>query len=153
MGTVLPLSYQAKGRGKMLKERAKRCVCKYCGGSLRLKQLVFSEYDDARIEIFCRSCDRIEFGVEEEIYESAKYFVDQTDFDYYPDLDDTEKTRRMNIAKVCEIMTWQNKMLGFIDEDGFTVKLNRTPFMGECLHLTDAEIDEIEAVAVNATGD
>ena len=41
-----------------------------------MKQLVFSEYDDARVEIFCRDCDRIEFGVEPEIYEIAKYFVE-----------------------------------------------------------------------------
>ena len=71
-------SYQAQGRNQMLRKRAKRCVCKYCGGRLRLKQLVFSEYDDARTEIFCRECDRIEFGVEQEIYKSAQYFFGES---------------------------------------------------------------------------
>lgn len=143
------LSYRAVGRSAMLKERAKRCVCKHCGRRLRLKQLVFGEYDDARIEIFCRNCDRIEFGVEQEIYESAKYFVEQTDFDYYPDLDDSEQTRRMNIAKVCEIMDWQDKMLGFLDKDGFTTEPQKTPYMGECLRLTDEELGETEVVTVD----
>ena len=140
------LSYQAEGRTKMLKDRAHRCVCKYCGSPLRLKQLVFSEHEDERVEIFCKNCDRIEFGVEQEIYDSAKYFVEQMEFNYYPGLDDTEKTKRMNIAKVCEIMAWQDKMLGFLGKDGFQVPLQKTSFMGECLLLTDADLDEIELV-------
>lgn len=140
------LSYQAKGRIEMLKARTKRCVCKYCGSRLRLKQLIFSEYDEIRVEIFCKNCDRIEFGVEQEIYESAKYFVEQMEFNYYSDLDDTEKTKRMNIAKVCEIMAWQDKMLGFLGQDGFTVPLQRTSYMGECLLLTDEDLEKIEAV-------
>lgn len=145
-------SYQAKGRTEMLKARAKRCVCKYCGSRLRLKQLNFSEHDGARIEIFCKNCDRIEFGVEQEIYESAKYFVEQMDFNYYPDLDDTEQTKRMNIAKVCEIMAWQDKMLGFLAKNGFVVPVKKTPYMGECLLLTDEELEDIEVVEADATG-
>lgn len=140
------LSYQAKGRNAMLKARAKRCVCKYCGSRLRLKQLTFSEYDEARVEIFCKNCDRIEFGVEQEIYESAKYFVEQMEFNYYPDLDDTEKTKRMNVAKVCEIMAWQDKMLGFLVQDGFTVPVEKTAYMGEYLLLTDEDLEQMEAV-------
>lgn len=138
------LSYQAKGRIAMLKERSKRCVCKYCGGRLRLRQLIFSEYDEARVEIFCKNCDRIEFGVEQEIYTSAQYFVEQMGFNYYPDLEDTEKTKRMNIAKVCEIMSWQDQMLGFLSENGFTVLVEKKSFMGECLVLNDTELADIE---------
>lgn len=140
------LSYQAEGRTKMLKERARRCVCKYCGGRLRLKQLIFSEFDEVRIEIFCKNCDRIEFGVEQEVYASAHYFVEQMEFNYYPELDDTEKTKRMNVAKVCEIMAWQDKALGFLGETGFQVPIQRTLFMGECLLLTDTELNDIETI-------
>ena len=147
---MLELSYQAKGRTEMLKARTKRCVCKYCGSRLRLKQLIFSEHDEARIEIFCKNCDRIEFGVEQEIYESAKYFVEQTEFNYYADLDDTEKTKRMNIAKVCEIMAWQDKMLGFLDKDGFAVPVQKTAYMGECMLLSDTDLEEIESVKADA---
>lgn len=62
----------------MLKKRTKRCVCKYCGGKLKLRRIIFSEYEDARIEIFCSQCDRIEFGVEPEISRSAEYFVENS---------------------------------------------------------------------------
>ena len=145
------LSYQAKGRTEMLKARTRRCVCKYCGSRLRLKQLTFSEYDEARIEIFCKHCDRIEFGVEQEIYESAKYFVEQMEFNYYPDLDDTEQTERMNIAKVCEIMAWQDKMLGFLNKDGFSIPVQKTAFMGECLLLTDEALENMESIAADVS--
>lgn len=147
------LSYQTKGRTQMLKNRTKRCVCKYCGGRLRLKQLNFSEHDEARVEIFCKDCDRIEFGVERGIYESAKYFVEQMGFDYYPDLDDTEQTKRMNIAKVCEIMSWQDKMLGFLGRDGFNVPVQKTPFMGESLLLTDEELENIDVIEADEVGE
>ena len=73
------------------------------------------------------------------------------DFNYYPDLDDTEQTKRMNIAKVCEIMAWQDKMLGFLNKDGFAVPLQKTPFIGECLLLTDEELDDIEVVEADST--
>lgn len=146
----LKYTYHSKGRIKMLKERTTRCVCKYCGNRLRLKQLNFSDVDEARVEIFCNNCDRIEFGVEREIYESAKYFVEQTGFNYYQDLDDTEKTKRMNISKVCDIMAWQDKMLGFIDKNGFVYPIKKTFYMDECLHVTDEMLnnDEIEVVDV-----
>ena len=62
------LVYQSERRLEMLKGRTKRCVCRYCGNNLILKKIVFSEHEDSRVEIFCESCDRIEFGVEKEIY-------------------------------------------------------------------------------------
>ena len=65
-------SYKSEKRVDMLKKRTHRCVCKYCGGKLKLRQIIFSEFEDARTEIFCSDCDRIEFGVEQEIYDSAK---------------------------------------------------------------------------------
>ena len=36
-------------------------------------------------------------------------------------LDDNEKTRRMNIAKVCEIMAWGDKNIGILSEEGYSV--------------------------------
>ena len=47
----MDVSYYAQGRVEMLKRRAQRCVCKHCGGKLSLKRIIFSEQDDARIEI------------------------------------------------------------------------------------------------------
>lgn len=131
----------ASARVDMLKARAKRCCCKYCGGDLRVKRLIFSDYEPARVELYCENCDRIEFGVEPEIYQSACYFIDELEFDAYPNLDANDTTRRMNIAKVCEIMAWENKQLGILDENGFNIALNFDQNMlGECIILDDEDL-------------
>ena len=138
----MDFSYQSTGRVESLKGRAKRCVCKYCGSPLKLKRIAFSDYEDARIEIFCSECDRIEFGVEPEIYQSAKFFVEELKFNCYPNLDDNEKTKQMTIAKVCEIMAWEKKNLGFLSQDGFQVPLSvNENMLGECIILTDKDLD------------
>ena len=49
-------------------------------------------------------------------------------------------------------MAWQDKMLGFLDKDGFAVPVQKTPYMGECLLLTDEELEDIEVVEADATG-
>lgn len=140
----MDLSYQAEGRLDMLKKRAQRCVCKSCGGALTLRRLVVSEIDDARVEIFCEHCDRIEFGVEPEIYQSAKYFVDEMGFNHYSDLEESERTREMNIAKVCDIMAWENKQLGILTKQGFTVPVQiNTNIMSEAVVLNNQDIDEL----------
>ena len=143
----MDFSYKAEGRVEQLKQRVKRCVCKYCGKPLRLKRIIFNEVEDARIEIYCAYCDRIEFGVEQEIYRSALFFVDEIGFNCYPDLENNEKTKRMNVAKVCEIMAWGNRNIGILSKDGFEVplKINEN-LMGECLVLSDEELDEIEDI-------
>ena len=125
----------------LLKERTQRCCCKYCGGQLRVRQIIFTEYEEARIELFCKDCDRIEFGVEPEIYTNAQYFVEETGFNCYPDLDDNEKTKQMTIAKVCEIMTWENQNIGILTPEGFCVPLNMNQhYVGECLTLSDEDL-------------
>ena len=141
----MDFSFQAAGRVEMLKGRAKRCVCKYCGGRLRIKRIIFSEHEDARVEIYCDSCQRIEYGVEQEIYQSARYFVDELKFNCYPNQDDNASTRRMTIAKVCEIMAWENKNLGLLDRDGFRVPLEvNGNILGECIILSDEDLLEDE---------
>lgn len=136
-------SYQAVSRIETLKERTKRCVCKYCGEPLRLRRIIFSDFEEARVEIFCDNCDMIEYGVEPEIYRNAKYFVEVLGFNCYPYFDENERTKRMNIAKVCEIMTWGDKNLGILSDDGFQVPIKIDHSMiGEMLFLTDQELDE-----------
>lgn len=138
---MMEFTYNAKGRLDMLKSRAKRCRCKYCGGKLKLKSIVFNEFIEARIEIYCDHCGRIEYGVEPEIYTSAEYFVDELQFDAFPNQEASESTRRMNIAKVCEIMAWENKNLGFLGDDGFVVPVNRdNNILGEAVILTDDDL-------------
>lgn len=120
------LDYCAEERIAMLKARAKRCVCKYCGEELHLKRIIFSNIEGIRIEIFCERCGKIEFGVEKEIYQCARNFVEEMNFTCYPDLDQNEDTRRMTIAKVCEIIAWADQKRNFLDENGFKVNLEIT---------------------------
>ena len=135
------IDFNSKKRMAVLKSRSERCVCKYCGGQLRVRQIIFTEYEEARIELFCKGCDRIEYGVEPEIYDNAKYYVEETGFNCFPDLDDNEKTKQMSIAKVCEIMTWENQNIGILAPEGFMVPLNLNQhYVGECLTLSDEDL-------------
>lgn len=136
-------NFQSEKRLAMLKKRTKRCVCKYCGGKLKLRRIIFSDYEDARIEIFCNDCDRIEFGVEPAIYSSAKFFVENSKFNCYPDMDDNVMTKQMSIAKVAEIMAWENQNLGFLNGDGFIVPLKvNENFIGECITISEDDLSE-----------
>ena len=137
-------TYQSGKRLEMLKGRSKRCVCRYCGGHLILKKIIFSEHEDSRVEIFCESCGRIEFGVEKEIYLSAKFFVEETAFNCYPELEENARTMQMNIAKICDVMAWENHNIGILDNNGFQVplKINEN-FLGECITLTKADLEQL----------
>lgn len=127
-----------------LKGRMKRCCCKFCGSKLELRRIVFSDFEEARIELFCPECDRIEYGVEPEIYQSAVYFVDTFRFNHYPELNQNEQTRKLNIAKICDIMSWGCKNLGFAEDDGFVVPVNmKAALLGETLILSEHELNEI----------
>ena len=126
-----------------LKGRAKRCCCKYCGDELTLRRIVYGDVEDARVELFCKHCNRIEYGVEREIYLAAKYFVDEIGFNAFSDLDDNERTRSMKVAKVCEIIAWGYKNLGHMDRNGFTVPVNvDKTLIGERLILDEADLPE-----------
>jgi len=134
--------YESNNRIERLKKRASRCVCRFCGGKLRLRQIVFSDIDEVRVEIFCGKCESIEFGVEPEIYACAHGFVENLEFNYYEGLDQNAKTKKMNIAKVCDILSWSCKNMGLINQDGFTVPIKLpVEFGAECLSFTSDEID------------
>lgn len=137
--------YASEIRLNELKKRVKRCVCKYCGSPLKLRKIVFSDLDEARVEIFCKCCNRIEYGVEPQVYACAAYFVDELGFNYYPDLEESAESRRLNIAKVCEISAWSLKNLGFLNESGFIFEPKmQDKLVAECLILTNKDLDEIE---------
>ena len=133
-------------RTAMLDKRSERCVCKYCGGRLRIKSIAFNEIVDGRSELYCRACGRIEFGVEPEIYDSARYFVEEFAYNAYPELDDSAATRQMSQARVCDIMNWLVERLGIVDEAGFCVPLRlEAGRLGEWLHLTDGDLAALGA--------
>ena len=123
-----------------LRQRAGRCRCKYCGGRLEIRRIIYGSIEDARVEIFCSVCDRIEYGIEPEIYQAAQYFVEELGFNAYPDLGESAKTKQMSIAKTCEMMAWVCKYLGFVDQTGFKTPLEKRQFLGEALLLEDDEV-------------
>lgn len=135
--------FKSEARIDMLKNRAKRCVCKYCGGELKLRQIIFSELDESRIEIFCKTCNRIEFGVEPEIYHSAKFFVEQTNFNYFQNMDNTDAISQMNVAKAGELMAWVCQNIGILINDGFNIPLEMNEnFIGETIILRDSDLED-----------
>lgn len=109
----------ANNRKERLEERALRCCCKQCGGSLETRIVIFNRYGGSGIELYCPHCEKIEYGTEKEIYEAAKEFVDSIGFNYYLDLEENERSYMLNIAKVCEIMGWGARYWGILNEKGF----------------------------------
>ena len=129
-------------RATALRTRARRCRCKYCGGKLRLKQIVYNSVIEPRIELYCENCQRIEYGVESEIYTLAKYYVDEFGCDYYPELDASVVKDRMNVGKICEIMFWALNGLNLVDMEGFRVpiKLDKKYIGESILYDLDEEV-------------
>lgn len=123
-----------------LKNRSKRCVCKYCGGKLKVRLLDFGQIETANMEIFCENCDLIEYGTEPEIYRSAVYLVDNLGFNAYPDRTDNAATRKLNIAKVCELIAWHENQIGILDENGYKIELKE--------NLQDLDYDDGSIIVV-----
>lgn len=106
-----------------LRTRVNRCKCSYCGSELILRRISYGNAEEGRLDLFCPSCNRIEYGVEPEIYQIAKYYIDEIGFDYYAELDESIRKTRMNLTKVCEMMQWCCKNLGLLNQDGFTTEV------------------------------
>lgn len=125
-----------------LKIRTKNCCCRYCGGELKLRRILYGNVENGRVEIFCSDCDRIEYGTNREIYHIARTFVEEFDFNHFPDNDDSLRTRHMNVAKVCDIIAWGCKSLDILGEDGFKVPVSiANTILGEEVVLYDADLD------------
>ena len=61
------------------------------------------------------------------MYKAAKTFVDSTGFNHFVDLEENERTYMLNIAKVCEIMSWGAKYWGIMTKKGFNIELQLPP--------------------------
>lgn len=128
-----------------LRQRAARCVCRYCGQKLSLRKITYAAYDEAKIELFCEQCDRIEYGVEPEIYQVAKYFVDELGYDHYPNIDESLRKTRMNFAVICDIIAWGFKNTGLLQSNGFTVPLDlEAGVLGEATLLSDTALRQLK---------
>lgn len=96
---------------EQLKEREARCVCKMCGSPLEIRMIIFNQYGGQGVELYCPHCDRIEYGTEPEIFETARAFLEQFEFNYFPDMAEGERNKLLNTAKLCEIIAWSNDYL------------------------------------------
>lgn len=103
---------------KIVAERAKRCVCKMCGGALEVKIVIYNKYGGSGIELYCPHCEKIEYGTEPEIYKIAKDYVQHVEYDYFPEMENDERHQQLNIAKVCETLSWVFKRIKIMDKTG-----------------------------------
>ncbi len=135
------MAIEKSPRVERLKERAKRCCCRYCGGDLHVRQIIFHTQASARIELYCDQCKKIEYGVEKEIYEGARTFVQTTNFNHFSDLEDNEQRLQMNIAKVASLTNWQLRFLGILTDDGFTIPVHLAHYaVDQCTTLSEDEL-------------
>lgn len=131
-------------RVERLKQRAKYCCCRYCGGELQVRQIVFHTQAAARIELYCDQCQKMEYGVEKEVYASAKAFVTATNFNHFSELEDNEQRFQMNVAKVCNLTSWQLRYLGLTGEDGFVVPLQIKDYgMDTCTTIDEDSLEQL----------
>jgi len=138
------MTMEKSPRVERLKKRAKHCCCRYCGGELQVRQLVYHAQISARIELYCEQCQKMEYGVEREAYVAAKAFVEQTGFNHYPDMEDNEQRKQMNIAKVSNMTGWQMRYLGLTDESGFRVPIQMNEYgMEQCTTVEEDKLEEL----------
>ena len=141
MGITIALPQEEDQRLSGLRRRAARCVCRGCGQRLTLRKITYAAYDEAKIELYCEQCGRIEYGVEPEIYQVAEYFVEELGYDHYPSIDPSLRKKRMNIAVICDIIAWGFKNTGLLREDGFTAPLDLDAgILGEATLLSDTAL-------------
>ena len=127
-----------------LKQRIPHAICKYCGGRLEIKRMNYSKDTDNRVELYCPYCDKLEYGVEKEVYELACYVVDELNFNYYSEIEYSDKRRKMNIAKVGETAEWIMRQLGILNEKGFTCEVNLSELVRKKEAIFTAELLEAE---------
>mgnify|MGYP001153292906 CR=1 FL=1 len=102
-----------------LESRRKRCVCRQCGSPLETRMIIFCQYGGQGLELYCPKCERIEYGVEKEIYELADRFIDQNEFNYYLDMAEGERNLQLNRGKISELFAWLFREIHLLDKNGF----------------------------------
>lgn len=127
-----------------LRERTTHCVCRFCGEPLSLCKITYAAYDEVKIELYCEQCGKIEYGTEKEIYAVAEYFVDELGYDHYPNIDPSVHKKRMNVASICDIISWGFKNTGLLDDKGFKVDLDISAgVFGEATLISESELNKI----------
>lgn len=103
-----------------LQERANRCVCRMCGKPIHPKLIIFDRYGGHGVELYCDVCKKIEYGTELEIYQLAKEFVDEFEFNYFQDMEEDKRCEQLNILKIGEIFSWLFSRLNYLGDNGLS---------------------------------
>ena len=101
-----------------LVKRSKHVVCKQCGGPLTTALIVYDIYGGAGEELYCPNCQKQEFGVEKEVYDLAEFYVENFQFNYFYDMEENDVNFQLNVAKVCDMISWVLKNINLLDENG-----------------------------------
>ena len=120
-----------------LKERAERCCCKMCGKPIAPKLIIYDRYGGHGVELFCSECQKIEYGTEPSIYQLAKEFIDEFEFNYFPDMEENDRCEKLNAAKLCEIFSWLFERLGYLQEDGLAGEIKERVSLGKYRNCLD----------------
>ena len=67
-------------------------------------------------------CQRIEYGVEKELFALANKFIKETEFNYFLDMPEDKCSLALNKAKIGELFSWLFYELGLCDKDCLTEK-------------------------------
>lgn len=78
-------------------------VCKLCGDTLQKKQLFQKNLDNEAV-LYCKNCDQLESGTYRELYDLAEEYVELSEFNYFPEMDEDIRAQRLNVGKVCQIL-------------------------------------------------
>lgn len=101
-----------------LQVRANRCCCKMCGQPIHPKLIIYDRYGGHGVELYCDGCKKIEYGTEPGIYQLAKEFIEEFEFNYFPDMEEDKRCERLNTAKLGEIFAWLFERMAFLDDEG-----------------------------------
>lgn len=106
-------------------KRQERCVCKQCGSQLEIRMIIFCQYGGQGLELFCPQCQRIEYGIERELYYMAQKFIKDNEFNYFLDMAEDERSLMLNQAKIGEIFAWLFQKMALLNKNGLTDKAQK----------------------------
>lgn len=131
-------------RTKMLQKRSERCICKYCGGELEVRSIVFNDIVEQERNFIVSIVIGLNLGQKKKFIKMRNILWKKW-ITIVSQIQTIQKQLgQMSVAKVCDIMNWIITHLGFVNEDGFCVPVNSDRYMlGKNILLTDEDLAEI----------
>lgn len=111
--------------GPELIRRAERCCCKMCGAPIKPKLVLYDRYGGHGVELYCEHCQKIEYGTEPEIFQLAQKFIETFEFNYFPEMEENERCEQLNVAKMCDIISWIFEEIDLLDDTGVNLNVKK----------------------------